>query len=99
MVLQVGSDIVDAVDLGNPISTQNIGGPGCVCGQWANGQIDEVEIFNRALSADEIAAIYNAGSAGKCSIDITPDSFSFQEQTGVNPRCAGRVQCRYRFGH
>ena len=82
---QVGSDIVDAVDLGNPISTQNIGGPGCVCGQWAKGQIDEVEIFNRALSADEIAAIYNAGSAGKCTMDITPDSFSFQDQTGVNP--------------
>ncbi len=31
-----------------------------------NGKADEVEFFNRALSADEIAAIYNAGSAGKC---------------------------------
>jgi hypothetical protein len=30
------------------------------------GLIDEVEIFNRALSASEIAAIYNAGSAGQC---------------------------------
>src|SRR3990170_2011523 len=30
-----------------------------------NGLIDEVEIFNRALSAEEIAAIANAGSAGK----------------------------------
>jgi hypothetical protein len=29
------------------------------------GLIDEVEIFNRALSAVEIQAIYNAGSAGK----------------------------------
>ena len=29
------------------------------------GVIDEVEIFNRALSAAEIKAIYNAGSAGK----------------------------------
>ena len=29
------------------------------------GVIDEVEIFNRALSAAEIRAIYNAGSAGK----------------------------------
>lgn len=31
-----------------------------------NGLLDEVEIFNRALTAGEIAAIYNAGSAGKC---------------------------------
>jgi hypothetical protein len=33
---------------------------------YFDGQIDEVEIFNRALSAGEIAAIYNAGAAGKC---------------------------------
>jgi hypothetical protein len=31
-----------------------------------NGQIDEVELFNRALSQAEIQAIYDAGSAGKC---------------------------------
>jgi hypothetical protein len=31
-----------------------------------NGLIDEVEIYNRALSAEEIAAIFNAGSGGKC---------------------------------
>ncbi len=30
------------------------------------GIIDEPSIYNRALAADEIAAIYNAGSAGKC---------------------------------
>jgi hypothetical protein len=30
------------------------------------GRLDEVEIFNRALSSSEIQAIYNAGSAGKC---------------------------------
>lgn len=30
-----------------------------------DGLIDEVEIFNRALSAAEIRAIYDAGSAGK----------------------------------
>jgi hypothetical protein len=32
------------------------------------GQIDEVELFNRALTAEEITAIYNAGSAGKCKV-------------------------------
>jgi hypothetical protein len=36
------------------------------------GQIDEVEIFNRALSASEIQAIDNAGSAGKCKASPTP---------------------------
>jgi hypothetical protein len=30
------------------------------------GLIDEVEVFNRALSASEIQAIYNAGDKGKC---------------------------------
>ena len=30
------------------------------------GVIDEVEIYNRALSAAEIQAIFNAGCAGKC---------------------------------
>jgi uncharacterized repeat protein (TIGR01451 family) len=31
-----------------------------------NGVIDEVELFKRALTQQEIQAIYNAGSAGKC---------------------------------
>ena len=31
-----------------------------------DGLIDEVEIFDRALAASEIQAIYNAGSDGKC---------------------------------
>jgi hypothetical protein len=30
------------------------------------GDIDEIALYNRALSAGEVAAIYNAGSAGKC---------------------------------
>ena len=46
-------------------------------GTWApylgmfGGRIDEVSIYNRALSAAEIAAIYNSGSAGKCRV-ISP---------------------------
>jgi uncharacterized protein (TIGR03437 family) len=34
--------------------------------QYFQGRIDEVEVFNRALSQAEIQAIFNAGSAGKC---------------------------------
>jgi hypothetical protein len=40
--------------------------PSCVSSRYFNGLIDEVEIFNRALSQPEIQAIYDAGSAGKC---------------------------------
>ena len=54
-----------------------------------NGGIDEVAIFNRALTAEEIQSIYFAGSAGKCkelvvTIDITPGGFP----NSINP--AGR---------
>ena len=35
-------------------------------GEFFDGLIDEVEIFNRALSQSEIQAIFNAGSMGKC---------------------------------
>jgi len=31
-----------------------------------NGSIDEVSVYNRALSQPEIQAIFNAGTAGKC---------------------------------
>ena len=34
--------------------------------------IDELAIYNRALSAAEIQAIYNAGSAGKCAVGVAP---------------------------
>ena len=35
--------------------------------RW-NGLIDEVAVFSRALTADEVAAIYAAGSAGICAV-------------------------------
>jgi hypothetical protein len=38
------------------------------------GLLDELSVYNRALSASEIQAIFNAGSAGKCfaAEDTTP---------------------------
>jgi hypothetical protein len=36
------------------------------------GVLDEIELFNRALSASEILAINNAASAGKCKQCLTP---------------------------
>jgi hypothetical protein len=35
-------------------------------GFYFNGSLDEVTIYNRALSDSEISAIYSAGGAGKC---------------------------------
>jgi len=40
-------------------------------GQFFNGILDEVSYYSRALSADEIASIYNASLAGKCRVPPT----------------------------
>lgn len=46
------------------------------------GLIDEPMVFNRALTAEEIAAIHGAGSAGVCiPPDTTPEQFYFFDQT------------------
>jgi hypothetical protein len=37
-------------------------------GYFLNGQMDEVEIFDRALTRAEILRIFNAGSSGKCKV-------------------------------
>src|SRR5438270_3626579 len=56
----------------NPLT---IGARGGSVGNFFNGIIDEVEIFTRALSADEIQSLYDAGSVGKCKPEcITPPS-------------------------
>ena len=42
------------------------------CARFVNGKIDEVSLYNRALSASEIQAIYDADSAGICLPTCTP---------------------------
>jgi hypothetical protein len=54
------SDSVAPVDFGTLVNMQ-----GNLNGLW-DGLMDEVDIFNRALAASEIQAIYQAGSGGKC---------------------------------
>ena len=63
------------------------------------GTVDEVSIYNRALSSNEIAAIYNAGSGGKCPPTPTPpgDYHAADEPNGGGGR-HGDVQ-RYGHGH
>ena len=65
--------------------------PGCGCnepGYFFNGLIDEVSIYNRALTAQEIQAIYAAGSAGKCNVPTplaanVPVIFAFSPISGA----------------
>jgi hypothetical protein len=45
----------------------SIGSRGDARGGTFFGMIDEPAVFNRALTASEIQAIYNAGNAGKCA--------------------------------
>jgi hypothetical protein len=54
-----------------------IGAPHAGCGgtcglvEYFHGYMDEVSLYNRALSSNEITAIYSAGSAGKCKLSFT----------------------------
>ena len=41
-----------------------------VIDEYAQGMIDEVGLYQRALNADEIAALYASGCAGKCVPDL-----------------------------
>ena len=52
---------------------------------YFDGQLDEVTLYRQALSPEGIAAIYNAGSAGKCMTDRSPKPFAFVDQNGVDP--------------
>lgn len=49
-------------------------------GQSFNGLIDELSVYSRALKAAEVAAVYGAGTAGKCAlgpvIDVQPSDVS-----------------------
>jgi Concanavalin A-like lectin/glucanases superfamily len=55
-VLSVGETLVAGVSACNG---SNLNVP-------LTGQMDEIDLFNRALTASEIQAIFNAGTAGKC---------------------------------
>lgn len=55
-------------------------GGGGACNQYFRGQVDEVALYNRALSAGEVQAVFDAGSAGKCDPnDEDGDGVPFSE--------------------
>lgn len=60
------------------------------------GLVDEVEFYNRALSADEVLAIHNAGRAGKCKASTVLDHFKCYKAKGASPNVA--VDLEDQFG-
>jgi hypothetical protein len=42
---------------------------------YFNGLIDELSIYNRALSSNEVNSIYLAGASGKCAVSTGPFAF------------------------
>lgn len=56
-----------------------------------DGLIDEVEIFNRALSAADIGTIYNAGTAGKCKLHVDIDIKPGSDPNAINLGSAGVI--------
>jgi hypothetical protein len=95
-VTKAGSTVIFYVDgIGLPPVTYNttfeFSTPAAIAAQGDNlagsflGTIDEVSIYNRALTAAEIESIFNAGSVGKCKpLWLSPQisgngvAFSFQ---------------------
>jgi alpha-tubulin suppressor-like RCC1 family protein len=57
---------------------------------FVNGLIDEMTIYNRALSGAEITAIYSAGGAGKCKLDSDHDGLTDLQEAffGTDPNNA-----------
>ncbi len=82
-VTKTGSSVVFYIDgVAYPAPAYNPGfvfSTGAEIGAWGSslastffGSIDELAIYNRALSSNEIQAIYNADGAGKCVVPIAP---------------------------
>ena len=69
--LSNGTVNYDALDSASILNSQplNIGSYGNGAGNFFNGTIDEARVYNRALSAIEVQALYNAGAG-----DTTPPS-------------------------
>ncbi len=62
-------------------------------GAHMNGAVDEVQIYHRALAAEEVASIAAAGAAGVCKAVPEPD-----DEVLVSAYVNARVNCRNRRG-
>jgi hypothetical protein len=63
------------------------GAPHSCFAYYFPGLVDEPSVYNRALTATEIAAIYTAGCAGKCRRDTDNDGLTDLQEAwlGTNP--------------
>jgi hypothetical protein len=61
-----------------------VGARGDTLGNSFLGTIDELSLYNRALSGSEIQSIFNAGSGGKCLPDQPPTATNTTAFTGQN---------------
>lgn len=50
---------------------------------YFDGLIDEVQFYERALTAEAIAALFSADEAGTCNPDREPEPFAFVDQLDV----------------
>lgn len=50
-----------------------------------NGEVDEIMLYNRALSTSEIESINNAGASGVCQDVLSADGFSSIENINLYP--------------
>ena len=62
-----------------------IGGEACCTGDNFAGLVDEVTLYSRALTDAEVASIYNAGSAGKCTIPAGGVPYFTDFESGIGP--------------
>ena len=63
-------------------------------GQTYGGLLDELSLYNRALSQSEIQAIYNAGSGGKCPPTPAPPAITHAaDESAGHSGWHGDIQC------
>ncbi|NRA94328.1 MAG: T9SS type A sorting domain-containing protein [Psychroserpens sp.] len=63
----------------------NPSGMGSDYDYFFSGEIDEVTVYNRALSSSEILDLFNAGSSGKCKDALSLDELALTENLKVYP--------------
>jgi hypothetical protein len=89
-VTDLSSDV--SLKLGHRGSPEDTPGSTDPRGFYLNGLIDEVELYDRALTPTEIAELFATGNHGKCKtetveVDIKPGSFP----NSINPRNEGVI--------
>ncbi len=88
---QVDGNISDGTISDYPLNGATIGGPSDTTNLFPPtqlffpGEIDELSLYNRALSAQEIQSIYQAGPDGKSQFFITSSSPTAGEKVGAPP--------------